>query len=285
MAPTSPADALPYLAASGISATLSFPLWKAAAISQSGYTLKAASPLQRYVEALRPPWRGCLNVVAGMTWARASIFFGSDEGRRWMQHRGYNPWLAASLPPTLISIFVQVVNQPFTRASVTLQNPTCTCRSEWLPTLAVLQQLLETRGVASLWLGTSAALLKVVPKYVIAVSAKDYLESRLPACDGTLRSAVKSVVAALAGATLTNPFDVVRNEMFKTHAQLIPTVMQLWRTERVSWLWRGCAKNMVSVALPIASTLFLTDVFVSWRHQWKCAGDVLPMPCGTTLNA
>ena len=30
------------------------------------------------------------------------------------------------------------------------------------------------------------------------------------------RSAVKSVAAGVAGAALTNPLDVIRNEMFKT---------------------------------------------------------------------
>eukprot|EP00442_Polarella_glacialis_P020292 CAMPEP_0115164146 /NCGR_PEP_ID=MMETSP0227-20121206/72876_1 /TAXON_ID=89957 /ORGANISM="Polarella glacialis, Strain CCMP 1383" /LENGTH=243 /DNA_ID=CAMNT_0002576477 /DNA_START=33 /DNA_END=764 /DNA_ORIENTATION=- len=168
--------------------------------------MTAASPMKRYLQALRPPWRGCFNVVAGMTWARSSIFFGSDRGRQWLQRSGYNPWVASTLPPALISAFVQVVNQPFTRASVTLQNPACgTCRSAWLPSLLILQQLVEARGVAALWHGMSPAILKTVPKYVTAVTARDMLENQLPPAGSSeasllLRSATKSVMAALRRA-------------------------------------------------------------------------------------
>ncbi|CAE8686980.1 unnamed protein product [Polarella glacialis] len=283
MAPSRSADALPYFAASGISAFLGFPLWKAAAISQSGYEMTAASPMKRYLQALRPPWRGCFNVVAGMTWARASIFFGSDRGRQWLQRSGYNPWVASTLPPALISAFVQVVNQPFTRASVTLQNPACgTCRSAWLPSLLILQQLVEARGVAALWHGMSPAILKTVPKYVTAVTARDMLENQLPPAGSSeasllLRSATKSVMAALAGAALTNPCDVLRNEMFKSDERLSTAARRLWRDEGACWLWRGCGKNLAAVAMPIASTIFLTDVFVSLQLSFDAVpGGLLP---------
>ena len=78
----------------------------------------------------------------------------------------------------------------------------------------------KTRGVAGLWHGVSAGILKTVPKYVTAVAVKDYMEDHLPHIENPrenkkavlLRSAVKSVAAGIAGAALTNPLDVLRNE-------------------------------------------------------------------------
>jgi hypothetical protein len=60
--------------------------------------------------------------------------------------------------------------------------------------------------------------MKAVPKYSTAVVVKDLMEEHLPAADKSdkmaciMRSAVKSVVAGVAGAVLTNPMDVLRNE-------------------------------------------------------------------------
>lgn len=60
--------------------------------------------------------------------------------------------------------------------------------------------------------------MKTVPKYVTAVFVKDVLEEWLPKVEkddksgSLIRSAVKSVAAGAAGAGLTNPLDVLRNE-------------------------------------------------------------------------
>ena len=45
------------------------------------------------------------------------------------------------------------------------------------------------------------------------------------------RSAAKSVAAGIAGAALTNPLDVIRNEMFKFDETFGQTVARLLRTE------------------------------------------------------
>lgn len=61
-------------------------------------------------------------------------------------------------------------------------------------------------------------MLKTVPKYMTAVVVKDFMEENLPHVEpndkaGHLyRSAAKSVAAGIAGAVLTNPLDVIRNE-------------------------------------------------------------------------
>ena len=61
-------------------------------------------------------------------------------------------------------------------------------------------------------------MLKTVPKYITAVAVKDYMETALPRADPgdtrahLYRSAVKSMAAGAAGAILTNPLDVLRNE-------------------------------------------------------------------------
>jgi len=271
MAPAQAANPTAYFAASGVSALACFPLWKAAAIGQSGYQLQATSPLQRYFEAMKPPWRGSLNVVFGMTWARASIFFVSERGRQVMLGNGFSPVLATSVPPILISTVVQVINQPMTRASIMLQDPQSAMRRRAiLPTFFMLKHLAETKGIQSWWLGTSAAVLKTVPKYLTAVVVKDVVGAWLAPVekargDYTTKvacSATKSVAAGIAGAVLTNPLDVIRNEMFKTEEGLVQTFRQLCKNESM-WPLRGCGKNLVAVAVPIASTIFLTDIFSS----------------------
>jgi hypothetical protein len=201
-----------------------------------------------------------------MTWARAAVFFGSDTGSRWMKSHGYGRLVSTTLPPLFISALVQVINQPLVRVNVGLQDPKNSPPKGTSPVWGMLRHICKTRGVAALWFGTSAALMKVVPKYVVAIYVKDHLEARCPLVDKgnksnhMLLSAKKAVTAGVAGAALTNPFDVIRNEMFKTEAGLCDTLRRL-RLQGGAWPLRGCGKNLVAVAIPIASTIFLTDLF------------------------
>lgn len=56
--------------------------WKASAIAQSGFKIEGKSALHRYYKAVvSPPYRGVFATVLGMTWARATIFYGSDFGK------------------------------------------------------------------------------------------------------------------------------------------------------------------------------------------------------------
>ena len=56
------------------------------------------------------------------------------------------------------------------------------------------------------------------------------------------RAALKAVTAGLAGAVLTNPLDVVRNECFKREQSLGPTLRGLMEEEGARFLWRGMGK-------------------------------------------
>ena len=116
--------------------------------------------------------------------------------------------------------------------------------------------------------------MKTVPKYMIAVLVKDKFNkyfarvNKLAAKEQTkyetmVQSGVKSLAAGLAGATLTNPADVVRNEMFKktNNAGMLKTIFNLQRANRWKWMGRGIDKNLVAVAVPIATTIFLADFF------------------------
>merc|ERR1712232_1286286 len=104
--------------------------WKAATIGQSGHRLYMTSALARYWEAARPPWRGGLLVVCGMTWQRAAIFFGVCQA------------VAVALPPFLVTGVVQFTIQPMVRATVMLQNPECTVASKsWFPNATMLNHL------------------------------------------------------------------------------------------------------------------------------------------------
>lgn len=80
---------------------------------------------------------------------------------------------------------------------------------------------------------------------------------------GTLtRSAKKSVAAGVAGAALTNPVDVLRNEMFKTDLSVGKALAKLRQEEGLAFTVRGMNNNLVAVAIPIAVTIFLTDFLV-----------------------
>lgn len=207
-------DADCHFAASGIAAIVNFPLWRASTIAQSGFKLEGSNIFVRYYKAIQPPYRGVMATMLGMTWARGAIFFGSDTGKVWLKELGFHGAVAQTLPPLVIGTLVQVINMPLVRATITIQDPAST-----LPNVrAAIMYLYQTRGVAGLWHGVSAGVLKTVPKYITAVVVKDFMEEKLPRADHhdksaqMLRSAVKSIAAGVAGAVLTNPLDVLRNE-------------------------------------------------------------------------
>jgi len=211
--------------------------------------------------------------VFGMTWARAAIFWMSDAGHDALLQHGYSVSTATIVPPLAVGAAVQILNQPIVRSTVTLQDPKYN-----LPNvLASVRQIYATHGVAGLWHGTTAGVLKTVPKYVTAIAVKDFMEDYLAPVENAhdpnnhhkvlLRSFCKSAAAGIAGAALTNPLDVIRNEQFKTHLGLRATVQHLWQNMGLAFLGRGLGKNMVAVAMPIGMTIFLTDVFIEMSQQ------------------
>ena len=123
-----------------------------------------------------PPYKGVAATIFGMTWARAAIFYGSDVGKDRLLASGWSPPVAATLPPIAISAFVQVANQPIVRATITLQDPSSTQPN----VLSQLLELFRTRGWKALYHGSSASVLKTVPKYVCAIWVKDWVAARLP---------------------------------------------------------------------------------------------------------
>jgi hypothetical protein len=117
----------------------------------------------------------------------------------------------------------------------------------------------------------TSGILKTVPKYCTAVVIKDYMEKTLPQSDQSSptyetdklwRSALKSACAGVAGAALTNPLDVIRNEMFKTNKPLLETVRHLHDELGYRFLFRGMGKNMIAVAIPVGCTIFFTDALI-----------------------
>lgn len=97
---------------------------------------------------------------------------------------------------------------------------------------------------------------------------QDYMERALTPVDpenrwaNLSRSAKKSVAAGVAGAALTNPLDVLRNEMFKTDLSVGRALAKLHCEEGAAFAFRGMNKNLVAVAIPIAVTIFVTDFLV-----------------------
>lgn len=266
-----------YFAASALASSLGYPLWRAAAIGQSGFKMHAIHvggvtvprAATAYVYGFLPPYKGMAATVFGMTWARASIFWMSDYGHDVLLNNGYSTTTATVVPPLAVSAAVQVLNQPIVRSTVTLQDPKYN-----LPNVfSSCRQIYKTHGIAGLWHGTTAGVLKTVPKYVTAIAVKDMMEANLPQPDPTSssydsdrfwRSVVKSATAGVAGAALTNPLDVIRNEQFKTEAGLRSTVRELWREMGIMFMTRGLMKNMIAVAMPVGMTIFFTDIFVQY---------------------
>lgn len=235
--------------------------------------------------------------IAGMTWARAAIFYGSDRGKDYLQqHQStYIPSLGMDVvlplsvitlaPPLVTSIMVQCVNQPVVRASITLQNPSSDMRN----IRESLKYIYRKFGIKGLWHGTNAGILKTVPKYCTAIIVKDYMEEVLPKINENessssssslsspeeykrntmIRSACKSATAGIAGAILTNPVDVIRNEMFKTNLSLVDTVAKLRGEMGWNFCTRGIGKNLVAVSIPVASTIFFTDLFIQMSSEEK----------------
>ncbi|CAM9118212.1 unnamed protein product [Chrysoparadoxa australica] len=195
-----------HFAASGMAACINFPLWKASAIGQSGFTAgstRGRGVIGRYLDAMKPPYKGVSATILGMTWARAFIFYGSDMGKAYLESIGVqNPAVTVMVPPLVTSTMVQLVNMPVIRASVTIQNPA----SEYTNVREALRAIHSSKGLAGLWHGTSAGIMKTVPKYCVAVGVKHGMEKWLPKNDNELaRSAAKSVAAGVSGAVLTNP--------------------------------------------------------------------------------
>lgn len=224
----------------------------------------------RYYKAVvHPPFRGVIATMFGMTWARGAIFYGSDLGKSFLKDIGVNSILCQTLPPFCIGTIVQIVNMPLVRATITIQNPS----SEFNSVSTALVNIYKTRGISGLWHGTSAGILKTVPKYITAVAVKDLMEEKLPHVPNDdkqgilIRSAIKSTAAGIAGAVLTNPLDVLRNEMFKTDLPLIKTFKNLLKEEGWAFMGRGVASNTTAVAIPIAITIFMTDILLGMKYK------------------
>lgn len=279
-----------YLGASAMSATINYPLWRASAVGQSGFRVVASSvpnaiagmvtyvpaSVAPFFYAFAPPYKGLCATIIGMTWARAAIFWGSDRGKDLLRTNfpGMHSGLYTLLPPLTVSTLVQIVNQPIVRASITLQNPETDLRN----IRQALKFIYANHGLGGMWHGTSAGILKTVPKYCTAVIMKDLMEELLPPIDplsptaerdALWRSAYKSSAAGLAGAALTNPLDVIRNEMFKTNCGLAETVRNLRQSLGWRFMIRGVGKNMVAVAIPVSCTIFFTDALIQFSKRRK----------------
>lgn len=268
---------LQYFGASAIAAFLNYPLWRASAIGQSAFHVPKykyfSAAMSPYIFAMLPPYKGAIATVFGMTWARAAIFYGSDAGRDYL-HSVHNCSEEFSIvfPPLIVSTMVQFINMPVVRATVTIQDPSSALPNVW----SSIKYIYATHGLKGLWHGTSAGILKTVPKYCTAIIVKDLMEVYMKKPNPDLltkeqykyhtlyNSAVKSITAGIAGAVLTNPLDVIRNEMFKTNQSFIQTTKHLYNTTKYQFLVRGMGKNVVAVALPVACTIFFTDALIEW---------------------
>ena len=242
-----------HFAGSATAAVINFPLWKAAAIGQSGFK-EAADFYGRMKLIFGPPYKGVTATIFGMTWARAAIFYGSDVGRDAMLERGWSKPLASTVPPLGLAAFVQLANQPIVRATIQLQDPS----SNQPNILAQLMELYRTKGFRSLYHGASASILKTVPKYVCAIWVKDWVAASLPPPSAPKghpdhrnqvmnRAAAKSVAAGVAGAALTNwvrPLVSIHRPLWATSLPCcLPAVLAC--SPRARWLETARAADVI----------------------------------------
>ena len=161
------------------------------------------------------------------------------------------------------------MNMPLVRATITIQDPS----SKLVNVREALRYIYTTRGVSGLWHGVSAGVFKTVPKYIAAVSVKDLMEEHLPPAEPNdknsrlMRSGIKSIAAGVVGAALTNPLDVLRNEMFKTDFGFMQTFRHVLKNEGWAFMYRGMNSNVTAVAIPIAVTIFMTDVLQNMKKN------------------
>ena len=289
-----------YSFAAGFAALVNFPLWKAQAIGQAGFELptKARGFWHRYRVAVQPPYKGILAAWLGMTWSRSFIFYGSDIGKRGMMKLGYEGSITSVIPALCLSGMAQCINNPIFRATIILQDPKCQMRN--VP--ESLSFIYKKGGIRGLWHGTSAGIMKTAPKYASAVLVKDVVEELLikreekmsmiekhkhkhtndnftvhpqpvsPQPDQNRlrrlqRASIKSIAAGLAGAMITNPFDVIRADMFKSDRKFSNSFQHLWKTHGIFFVVRGVDKNMVAVTVPVTITLFVADTLESIYNE------------------
>ena len=57
--------------------------------------------------------------------------------------------------------------------------------------------------------------------------------------------------------------------MFKTDLPLVKTFNHILKAEGWAFMTRGMTSNVTAVAVPIAMTIFMTDLFRGMKHQQK----------------
>jgi len=131
---------------------------------------------------------------------------------------------------------------------------------------------------------------------VVAIAVKDWVEEHYKLSTNDVncpsyhnermqKSVVKSLAAGVAGAALTNPFDVIRNEQFKNHLGMRMTIQHLWNDMGWRFLGRGIGKNMIAVAMPIGCTIFLTDLFIQYTDEWAASSSSSAATTATTATS
>lgn len=60
---------------------------------------------------------------------------------------------------------------------------------------------------------------------------------------------------------------VCENRMFKTDLSLSDTFKKLMKEDGWAFMGRGINSNMTAVAIPIALTIFVTDLLMSNKNQ------------------
>ena len=217
-----------YFAASGCAAIVNYPLWKASAVAQSGFDARLG--VEGRLRSLLAPldahaYKGLIPVVSGMTWARAVIFYGSDRGAAALRAAGARDPLLTTLPRPPSSSSARRVQLDATSRSCAAGHDPGPPRAR---TRACPRRCARSTARAGSR-GCGAARRRACSRRCPSTARRSRSRNswstgcrararggRARALRGARALGGRSCAAALAGAVLTNPLDVIRNEMFKT---------------------------------------------------------------------
>ena len=75
---------------------------------------------------------------------------------------------------------------------------------------------------------------------------------------------VKGPLAALGAVVVTNPVDFIHIEYIKSEGRV--SISEIIKSSGFRLFSRGLGSNIVAVTLPVSITIFITDIFKSWKY-------------------
>ncbi|NXJ78155.1 S2548 protein, partial [Trogon melanurus] len=168
-------------------------------------------------------------------------------------------------PVELVKIRLQMQTQPYVRANIKLK-PTVPGFPVYQGPIHCFRMVLEKEGIAGIYRGAGAMLLRDVPGYCLYfIPYTCFCDWTTPAgCISPNPSAIwlaGGVAGAVSWATAT-PMDVVKSRLqadgvyFKKYKGTLDCILQSYQNEGLKVFFRGITVNTVR-GFPVSSAMFL----------------------------